>query len=507
MQRFPHTERPPALGRGRRWAVFTICAVAMLLVGIDTTIVSVALPRMGIQLDIERANLAWVVDAYTVPFASLLISGGTLGDRFGRRRLLKLGFVVFGAASIACALAPNFALLLAARALQGVGASMLTPIALAIVVNTLRDPRERATALGLWGAIFGISVAAGPLLGGLLLTAFDWRAVFWFGAPLAFTAWLLVSCLVPESRNPRPRRLDGAGQVWWAVLLSATVTAVISIAREDDGPIVALTAFLTALGAWGALIRVESRRADPLIDPFLFTHRPFTTAIMSAVLLFAAFGTSLVLSTVLAQHVLGWSPMLTGWATLPLAFGVLVGAPLSGFAIGRTGARTPLIVAGLSVCAGGAVWSGVTWLSASALVPAPALPAALLGSALCVGFGIGVSSPAITTSAVNSLPVERAGLAGGTTSTARQVGIALGAALAGVLLAGVPAEVTTQPDVSGDALLPLLPGWIVVACCGLATSLLAFGTRSAGSRRSDQPPDPSVTTPAIHPTPERNPQS
>src|SRR5919205_3337926 len=159
----------------RRWTVLAVCCLSMFLVGLDTTIVNVGLPAIGRGLDVGTRSLEWVVDAYTVVLASLLISSGALADRFGRRRVFRSGLVVFGTASLACALAPSLGVLVAARAVQGIGASMLSPVALAIVVNAIPDPKERAQAIGIWASVFGLSMAAGPVTGGALIAPFGWR--------------------------------------------------------------------------------------------------------------------------------------------------------------------------------------------------------------------------------------------------------------------------------------------------------------------------------------------
>lgn len=241
---------PTGLSAHRRWTVLAICASALFLVGLDTTIVTVGLPQIGAGLDVGSDRLAWVVDAYTVPFASLLITSGALADRFGRRRVFQTGLVVFGLSSLACAAAPSLELLVAARAVQGVGASMLTPGALAIVVNVMSDPRERAQAIGIWGAMFGLSMAVGPVTGGALVAAFDWRAVFWINGPLVLAAIVLVIVLVPESRAGKPRRLDWPGQMLLALVLAITVAMLIEGPRlgwATPVAIAAYTAFLLAL--------------------------------------------------------------------------------------------------------------------------------------------------------------------------------------------------------------------------------------------------------------------
>jgi MFS family permease len=278
----------PRLSARRRWTVLAICALSIFLVGLDTTIVNVGLPAIGRGLGGGTRGLEWVVDAYTIVLASLLITSGALSDRFGRRRVLQYGLVVFGAASLACALAPSLGVLVAARAAQGIGASMLNPVALAIVVNAMPDPRERAQAIGIWASVFGLSMAAGPVTGGALVAAFGWRSVFWINAPVIVAALVLSAVFVPRSRAPRARRLDLLGQI----LLSIAVCVVVGVLIEGPhlgwvSPMVGAGYVISAIAAAG-FTAAQRRREEPLIDLALFRRPAFTTAVLGAVALFAA---------------------------------------------------------------------------------------------------------------------------------------------------------------------------------------------------------------------------
>ncbi|WP_260853260.1 MFS transporter [Corynebacterium glyciniphilum] len=445
-----HQNEPLSLRR--RWAVLAICASALFLVGLDTTIVTVALPHISDGLNVGDARMAWVVDAYTVPFASLLITAGALADRFGRRRVFRTGLIVFGLASLACAVAPSAELLITARIVQGTGASMLTPVALAIVVNAMPDPRERARAIGVWGAMFGMSMAAGPVTGGLLVTALDWRAVFWINGPLVLTTLLLVSLLVPESRSAHPRHLDIPGQILLVLILATAVTILIEGSGAEGtqwGSAPVLIGCAVFLLATAGFHHVERHRGEPLVDPGLFRIPAFTAAVISAVVVFAGFSLTLLSTTLLLQNTLGWSPVAAGAATLPMAGGAVVFAPLSGWFVADSGPRGPLLAAGACLVLGGILLMVFTVATQGTGVPV------LLVAYLLIGSGVGLSSAPVTTTAVNSLPSERAGVAGGFTSTARQVGTALGVAVAGSITAGG------------------IAGWVVVTVCGAAVLVLS----------------------------------
>ncbi|MEU4426664.1 MFS transporter [Actinoplanes sp. NPDC024001] len=438
--------------RGTR--TLAVCAVSIFLVGLDTTIVNVALPSIGRDLGLAVADLEWTVDAYTLVLAGLLISSGALADRVGRRRVFRLGLVIFGAGSLACALAPSLGVLVAGRVVQGVGGSMLSPVALAIVVSVITDPRERARAIGVWAAVFGLSMAAGPVLGGALAGGLGWRTVFWVNLPVIAIVLALTVKYVPESRAPRPRRLDLPGQALLIVLVGTTVAVLIEGPRLGWGSPLLLLGYALLVAAAVGFARVERRRAEPLIDLALFRRAPFTAAVGSAVAVFVALNVTLLLGTFHLQQARGFSPLQAGLVTLPMALAATVCAPLSGHLVGLAGPRLPLRVAGVSTAIGGLLLAGFDG------------GAGLLAGYLFAGIGVGFANAPITNTAVSGLPPERAGVAGGITSTARQLGAALGIALAGGIVAG------GGPDGAG---------WALVAVCGVV--VLAAAQASPVSAR------------------------
>ncbi|WP_260610951.1 MFS transporter [Streptomyces sp. WAC06614] len=439
----------PPPGARRRWTVLAVCALSMFLVGVDTTIVNVGLPAVGAGLGMGTSGLEWVVDSYTVVLASLLVVAGALADRFGRRRVFRCGLVLFGLASLACALAPSPGLLVAARAVQGAGASMLSPVALAIVVNALPDPRERARAIGIWASVFGLSMAAGPVAGGALVSAFGWRSVFWVNVPVVVVALVLVAVFVPESHGQRARRLDLPGQVLLTVALCAFVAVLVEGPRIGWAAPLALAAYGVVAVAVAGFVRVERNRSEPLMDLGLFRRPAFTAAVLGAVSVFVALNVGLLLTTFALQHGRGWTPLAAGLATLPMALGATVCAPWSGALVGRLGPRRPLLLAGTFTAAGG--------LCALGLGPDTG-PARILLAQLLLGIGFGFANAPLTNTAVGGLPPSRAGVAGAITSCARQVGAAVGIAVAGGLVSGAaPAALAAASR----------PGWLVVTGCGL----------------------------------------
>ncbi|MFD9391028.1 MFS transporter [Streptomyces sp. NPDC060000] len=455
---------PPApLSARRRWTVLAVCAFSMFLVGVDTTIVNVGLPEIGHGLGVGTHDLEWVVDAYTVVLASLLVVSGALADRWGRRRVFRYGLVVFGLASLACALAPSLGVLVAARAVQGAGASMLSPVALAIVVNAMPDRRERARAIGVWASVFGLSMAAGPVIGGALIAAFGWRSVFWINTPVIVAALVLVAVFVPESRAARARRLDWPGQTLLTVVLCLVVGILIEGPRIDWASPTALIGYALAMAAATAFVMVELRREEPLMDLGLFRRPPFATAVLGAMAVFVALNVSLLLNTLYFQHTRGWTPLATGATTLPMALGATLCAPWSGNLVGRLGPRRPLVLAGAFTVAGGLC---LTRLDQDTSVPL------ILFAHLLIGIGFGFANAPLTNTAVSGLPATRAGVAGAITSTARQIGAAVGIAVAGGLVAGTgPAGFAAASH----------PGWLLVSACGLFLFVVARASQPAAA--------------------------
>jgi EmrB/QacA subfamily drug resistance transporter len=413
-----------AEARTRPRLVLAICCMSLLIVGMDVTIVNVALPSIRRDLDASVASLQWTTAAYTVVLASLLMLGGSTADRLGRARVFKLGLALFTAASLACSLAPGIGWLIAFRVVQGAAGAMLNPVAMSIIRNTFEDPRERAQAIGIWGAVVGISMALGPVLGGVLV-GLSWRAVFLVNIPIGLAAIALTARFVPESRAPRPRRSDPVGQALVVLMLASLTSAII------EGPslgwsspwIVALA--VTAGVSLVTLVLYELRRVDPLIEPRFFASRPFSAATVIAIAAFTAFGGFLFLNTLYLQEVRGLSPASAGLCTLPIAAMTVLCSPIAGRVVGARGVRGPLVVGGLGLGAGGLM---LVSLSADTSL------GWLLGAYCIFGLGFGAVNPPITNTAVSGMPPSQAGVAAAVATTSRQVGLTLGVAIVGAVV-------------------------------------------------------------------------
>jgi EmrB/QacA subfamily drug resistance transporter len=373
----------------------------------------------------------------------------------GRRRVFLVGLVTFTTASLACGLAPSLGWLVAFRIVQAVGGSMLNPVAMSIIVNTFREPAGRARAIGIWAAVVGLSMALGPLVGGALIDGAGWRWTFWVNVPVGMVAAASTWRWVPESRAPRPRRFDPLGQLLVAVALGSLTYAIIAAPRAGWTAPSTLTLLVLAAVATAGLLTVEPRRRDPLLELRFFRSVPFSSATVCAVAAFVAMGTFLFANTLYLQDELGLSALAAGLRTLPMAVLAAVCAPLSGRIVAATGARLPLVVSGLATAAGATL---LVAIDAGTSTPRLLLAYALIG----LGFGL-VNAP-ITNAATSGMPREQAGVAAAIASTSRQIGISLGVAVSGSIIAGTTGGLPSA--------LPAV--WWLVVGCGVAIVALGF---------------------------------
>ena len=455
----------PELSHRHRMLVLAICCMSLLIVSLDVTILNVALPSMQQELHASVAGMQWTIDAYTLVLASLLMLAGSTADRVGRRKVFTAGLVLFTLGSVLCSLAPDLDALIAFRMIQAVGGSMLNPVAMSIITNTFTDPRERARAIGVWGAVVGISMAAGPLVGGLLVDTVGWRSIFWINLPVGLAALLLTLRFVPESRAPRARRPDPVGQLLVIALLGSLTYAIIEAPTSGAPHTLAFGAI--ALAALLGLLRYEPRRDEPLIDLRFFRSAPFSGATVIAVSAFAALSGFLFLSTLYLQNVRGLDALHAGLWMLPMAIPCFVCAPLSGRLVGNRGPRLPLLIAGVAMTASGILFAAFEAETSNATL--------VLGYVL-FGLGFGFVNAPITNTAVSGMPRAQAGVAAAVASTSRQIGGTLGVAVIGAALAtGVTASTYRDTFVSAAR-----PGWWIIAGCGLA--VLVLGALTSGRR-------------------------
>jgi len=414
-----HTETVRAGdARWRRPLLLAALSLTFGVVQLDATIVNVALQTFRTDLGGGVDAAQWVVDGYAVPFGACMLTAGALGDRFGHRRTCDAGFAIFGLASVAAATAHGWALLIAARAVQGVGAAAMLPASLAMVAALYPGARERSRALGIWGGIATVGFAAGPLVGGAVITASGWPAIFWINVPATALVGGAIAVLGPRDQ-PRPRPIHPAGTTL-GILALATLTSGI-IEAGDRRPLNAAVLLAVGVAAGGMFVRHERGSAHPLVPATLLRRPAYSWGLTTGFLFnFGMYGALLCVSLLL-QGTFGYSALAGGLAVLPMALVVSVGATSSGFLAAAIGPRRPMVIGFCCAAIGSLVmvWGGLARSPALVIV-------GLAGVGLC-----SLAMPAMTSVTLSAAPGEHAGLASGSLNTARQVGGAVGVALLG----------------------------------------------------------------------------
>ncbi len=406
----------------RRWIGLGVLCLSLLVVSLDNTILSVALPKLSSELGATTSQLQWIVDGYTLVFAGLLLTTGSLGDRYGRRSALSLGLVIFVAGSIASAFATSAGMLIATRSVMGVGGAFIMPATLSLLTNIFTEPKERAKAIGIWAGISGIGVAIGPMMGGWLLEHFAWGSVFLINVPVVAIALPAGYFLLPDSRAEDSPRLDPLGAVLSIVGLVSLVWAIIEAPAKGWTSPTVLTAFALGFGAIAVFIWWQTTTDHPMLDVRFFKNPRFSAANLAITLAFFAMIGSMFVITQFMQFVLGFSPLEAGIRSVPLASMLILVAPQSHRLVERIG--TKLVVAG-----------GLAIVAIGLTVASTATPALgygrILPAQLLLGIGIALAMAPATESVMGSLPREKAGVGSAMNDTTRQVGGALGVAIIG----------------------------------------------------------------------------
>ncbi|QRX82419.1 MFS transporter [Glaciimonas sp. PAMC28666] len=414
----------PSLG------ILLATSFAFVIVQLDVTIVNVALPQIGQELRASVSDLQWVVDAYTLGFAVFLLSGGVMGDKFGSKRVFLCGFVLFALASLSCALAPNATSLNIARAVQGVGAALLVPSSLAILnFAYAHDKKLLAKAIGWWTAAGGVSIAAGPVVGGLLVSSIGWRSIFWVNVPICIAGFLLTRKIVPlMPSKDTGRSFDVPGQLLAIVALTGFIGAVIEIEPLGISHHFVQAGFALAFISGAAFLIVEQRSKAPMLPLRLFRQRSFSGAVLFGVLVnFSYYGVIFILSFYL-QKVRGFSVLQAGLIFLPLTGTFIISNIACGWMVARTGLRIPMMLGGLIGAAGYAMLGAIGISTSSTFLE-------MLPGLALIPAGMGLAVPAMTTSILSSVERHQAGTASAILNTARQVGGAMGVAIFGALIA------------------------------------------------------------------------
>jgi EmrB/QacA subfamily drug resistance transporter len=419
-----------ATARDKRWIALALLCVAQFVVVLDASIVNVALPTIGEALDFSESNLPWVVNAYVLTFGGFLLLGGRLADLLGRRRVFMFGLVLFAIASLAGGLATNSGQLIAARAVQGLGAAILSPAALSIVATTFRDGADRNKALGIWGAVAGSGGAAGVLLGGVLTETLGWEWVLWVNVPIGIVAAAIAPSLIAESRaEDEVRHFDVAGATTITLSLSALVFGLLDAesagwgSAQTIGTLAASALFLLAF------VIVERRSRAPLVPFSIFRIRTITGANVVGILVGASLFSMFFFISLYMQQVLGYSPIKAGLSYLPLAVSIILSAGIASQLVTKVGFK-PILAAGMALIAAGLAWFSQISVDGTFL-------ADVLGPSLLAAVGLGFAFVPVTIAAVSGIEDREQGLASGLINTSQQVGGALGLAILAAVANGI----------------------------------------------------------------------
>ena len=412
----------------RRWWVLGVLCLSMTVIVMDNTILNVAIPKLITDLNASNSQVQWIIDSYTIVFAGLLLTTGSLSDRFGRKGALQVGIVLFGIGSVLSALADSAPQLIATRAFMGIGGALIMPSTLSLLTNTFRDPKERGRAIGIWAGFSGVGVAAGPLVGGLLLKHFSWNSVFWVNVPLGTIALVSGAFLLPKSREDRSDKLDPVGSVLSIIGLATFLYGVIELPEKGWTNGQVLTGFGLGIIAIGAFIIWEKRIDHPMLDMKFFKNPRFTAANTAVTLTFFAMFGSLFLMTQYWQFVHGYSPLEAGIRLIPYAMGMMIVAPLSSRLVERVGSKR-VITLGLFVVTSSLI--ALSFLSRDTQYWLAIIPFCGMSA------GIGLTMPPATESIMGSLPRDKAGVGSAVNDTTRQMGGAVGVALIGSVVSSI----------------------------------------------------------------------
>jgi EmrB/QacA subfamily drug resistance transporter len=409
-----------------RWRILGVLVLALLVTSIDHTIINVAMPRLVGDLGASSAQLQWIVAAYTIVFAGLLLTAGSIGDRFGRRHALLAGLATFLGGSVVAATAGSTTALIAGRCVMGVGGALIMPTTLSILVNVFGDPRERAKAIAGWTAASGAGIALGPIVGGALMRSFSWSSVFWINVPLLVAAFIGALHLVPDSRDPHATRLDPIGAGLSIAAISTLVYAIIQAPERGWTSTSSVVNFAVGSAITVVFVGWEMRRDDPMLDITLFRNRSFSAGSIALALLFFAMAGTVFLQAQYLQFVLQYTPLAAGFALVPAAIGMLLGTGAGAHLAEMHGGRIAVTAGTLIATAGVAVQAAL--VDGSSYVPT--------GVGLFLfGLGAGIAMPAATEMIMATLPPARAGVGSAVNDTVREFGGALGVAVIGSVAA------------------------------------------------------------------------
>jgi EmrB/QacA subfamily drug resistance transporter len=465
----------------RKWWTLIAVSVATFMLLLDITVVNVALPSIREDLGASFADLQWVVDAYALTLAALVLTAGSLADRLGRRRLFAWGLGIFSVASLLCALAPDPTFLNLARAVQGIGGAIMFAVSLALVAQEFPAGRERGTAMGIYGATIGVAVAIGPLVGGALTDGLGWESVFYLNVPVGVAALAVTYLKLRESRDPNATRIDWAGVISFSAALFLLVFALVRGNDEGWGSTLIVSLFAGSAALLAAFVALERRVQEPMLPLALFRRGAFTGVQLAAFAISGSMFALFLYLTLYLQNYLGLSPFETGLRYLPITLASFFVAPIAGAMLSRVPARVMLSVglggAGVGLLLMSGIGAGDEWTT-------------LLGGFLVAGAGIGLLNPVIADVALSVVPKEQSGMAAGINDTFRQVGVAVGIAVWGAVFVGRGADKAAEVAAGTPAAVGDRPRELVEAASsgGLDQALATVppGARDAVANAANQ---------------------
>ena len=415
----------------RRWLILAVLCMSLLIIVMDNTILNVAIPSLIRDLGATNSQVQWIVDSYVLVFAGLLLTTGSLSDRFGRKGALQLGIVLFGIGSAAAAMSSTANGLILTRAFMGIGGALIMPATLSILMNVFRDPRERARAIAVWAGFSGLGVAIGPITGGILLEHFSWSSVFWVNIPIGIAALILGAFFVPTSRDPEQGKIDPIGAVLSFVGLATLLFGIIEGPSKGWTEPLVLGAFVIAATSLASFLIWEQRTSHPMLDLSVFKNPRFSAGSGTITIVFFALFGSLFLMTQYWQLVHGYSPLEAGIRLLPYAATMMIVAPLSARIVERVGTKR-VVLAGLTL-----VTIGLLLLSSiESQSPYPQV----ISYFMLMAAGMGMTMAPATEAVMGSLPRAKAGVGSAINDTTRQVGGALGVAIIGTIVSSIYAS-------------------------------------------------------------------
>jgi EmrB/QacA subfamily drug resistance transporter len=430
----------------RKWWTLLAVSVATFMLLLDITVVNVALPSIRDDLGASFSDLQWVIDAYALTLAALVLTAGSLADRLGRRRVFAIGLGIFSVASLLCALSPDPTFLNLSRALQGVGGAIMFAVSLALLAQEFPAGRERGTAMGIYGATIGVAVAIGPLVGGALTDTLGWQSIFYLNVPIGLAAIAVTYLKLRESRDPNATRIDWPGVATFSGALFLLVLALVRGNDEGWGSTTIVSLFAGAAVLMLAFIVIERRVSEPMLPLGLFKRASFTGVQLAAFAVSASMFALFLYITLYLQNYLGLTPFQAGLRYLPITVASFIAAPIAGALLSRVPARLlmsgALALAGIGLLLMSGIDAGDSWTT-------------LLPGFLVAGIGVGLLNPVIADVALSVVPKERSGMAAGINDTFRQVGVAVGVAVWGAIFIGQGADKVRDlaegtPTAAGD---------------------------------------------------------